>query len=88
MRDIVGGQAGHARVYKIFPFKRNLTGPVGEFGNYSDPDAEYSDLSGNSYNHIVGKKPWDGIENANFGSRTWIYDESQWSTIWWENRDD
>tara|TARA_R110002096_G_scaffold295644_1_gene489998 strand:+ start:49 stop:642 length:594 start_codon:yes stop_codon:yes gene_type:complete len=75
MRDIVGGQAGHARVYKIAPFKRNLTGPVGEFGNYSDPDAEYSDLSGNSYNHIIGRKPWDGVGNANFGSRVGVEDE-------------
>jgi hypothetical protein len=74
MRDIVGGQAGHARVYKIFPFKRNLTGPVGEFGNYSDPDVDYSDLSGNSYDHIEGQKPWENVPNVNFGSRSGIVD--------------
>ena len=34
MRDIAAGQSGHARVYKIAPFKRLLTGPVGEFGEY------------------------------------------------------
>ena len=72
MRDIVGGQAGHARIYRIAPFKRNLTGPVGEFGSYSDPDAEYSDLSGNSYNFIEGQKPWEGVENVNFGSRSGV----------------
>ena len=74
MRDIVGGQAGHARVYRIVPFKRNLTGPVGEFGNYSDPDVNYSDLSGNSYDHIVGQKPWENVPNINFGSRAGIVD--------------
>ena len=77
MRDIVAGQSGHARVYKIFPFKRLLTGPVGEFGEYSDPDVEYSDLSGNSYDYITGQIPWDGVDDANFGSRTGGRNEHQ-----------
>tara|TARA_R110000851_G_scaffold73522_2_gene162213 strand:+ start:131 stop:475 length:345 start_codon:yes stop_codon:yes gene_type:complete len=72
MRDIVGGQSGHARIYKIAPFKRTLTGPVGEFGNYDDPDADYSDLSGNSYDHIEGRRPWDGVQDANFGSKNGV----------------
>jgi hypothetical protein len=66
MRDIVAGAAGHARVYKIHPFKRLLTGPVGEFGNYTDLDL--SPLKGNTYDYAVGKKPWEGVQDANFGS--------------------
>jgi hypothetical protein len=66
MRDIVAGAAGHARVYKIHPFKRLLTGPVGEFGEYTDK--EFAGLKGNTYEYDMGKKPWEGVKDANFGS--------------------
>ena len=66
MRDIVAGAAGHARVYKVYPFKKLLTGPVGEFGNYSDK--VLSNLKGNTYDYGMGKKPWEGVTNVNFGS--------------------
>lgn len=72
MRDIVGGQSNHTRIYKVWPFKRLLTGPVGEFGNYSNSD--YSSLNGNSYEYTFGKKPWDGVENINFGSTVGVSD--------------
>ena len=59
MRDIVAGQAGPARIYKIIPFKRLLTGPIGEFG--SNDTQEYSNLGGNTYDHVSGEKPWDRL---------------------------
>ena len=37
MRDLVSGQATHARIYKMLPFKPLLTGPVGEFGSWASP---------------------------------------------------
>tara|TARA_R110002074_G_scaffold85783_1_gene189650 strand:+ start:138 stop:530 length:393 start_codon:yes stop_codon:yes gene_type:complete len=66
MRDIVAGHSGPTRLYKIHPFKRLLTGPVGEFGNYSDK--EFSDLKGNTYDHVGNKRPWEGVQDVNFGS--------------------
>ena len=66
MRDIVGGQAGHSRIYKVLPDKRLLYGPVGTFGNYSEVD--YSRLEGNMFPYNEGTKPWEGVKDANFGS--------------------
>lgn len=66
MRDIVGGQAGHSRLYKVVPTKRLLYGPSGEFGNYTNVD--YSRLEGNMYDYNEGTKPWEGDQNVNFGS--------------------
>ena len=70
MRDIVGGQAGHSRIYKLLPNKRILYGPSGEFGNYTDID--YSRIEGNMYDYKEGTKPWEGVENVNFGSYTGV----------------
>jgi len=70
MRDIVGGQAGHSRIYKLLPNKRILYGPSGEFGNYTDID--YSRIEGNMYDYKAGTKPWEGVENVNFGSETGV----------------
>ena len=70
MRDIVGGQAGHSRIYKVVPTKRLLYGPSGEFGNYTNVD--YSRLEGNTYDYKEGTKPWEGVDNANFGSFTGV----------------
>lgn len=70
MRDIVGGQAGHSRIYKVVPTKRLLYGPSGEFGNYTNVD--YSRLEGNMYDYKEGTKPWEGDQNVNFGSFTGV----------------
>lgn len=70
MRDIVGGQAGHSRVYSVVPTKRLLYGPSGEFGNYTNVD--YSRLEGNMYDYNEGTKPWEGDQNVNFGSYTGV----------------
>jgi hypothetical protein len=70
MRDIVGGQAGHSRLYKVVPTKRLLYGPMGEFGNYSNVD--YSKLEGNMYDYKEGTRPWDGADNINLGSYTGV----------------
>lgn len=70
MRDIVGGQAGHSRLYQVVPTKRLLYGPSGEFGNYTNVD--YSRLEGNMYEYNEGTKPWEGDQNVNFGSSTGI----------------
>ena len=65
MRDIIGGQGGHTRLYKVVPTKRLLYGPSGEFGNYTNVD--YSRLEGNMYDYNEGTKPWEGDQNVNFG---------------------
>ena len=70
MRDIVGGQAGHSRLYKVVPTKRLLYGPVGDFGNYTNVD--YSRLEGNMFPYEEGTKPWEGEKDANFGSYTGV----------------
>lgn len=70
MRDIIGGQAGHSRIYKVVPTKRLLYGPSGEFGNYTNVD--YSRLEGNMYDYKEGTKPWEGVQNVNFGSYTGV----------------
>ena len=67
MRDIVAGQSGHARIYKVSPFKSLQKGDTGSFIQHEDKD--YSSLGGNMYDYKQGKKPWDGEKDANFGSR-------------------
>jgi hypothetical protein len=67
MRDIVGGQSGHARIYKVAPFKTLLKGNTGSFVQNEDED--HSRLGGNMFDYVQGKKPWDGEKDANFGSR-------------------
>ena len=73
MRDIVGGQSGHTRIYKVGHLKELLTGPVGmhEEGEATN-DLAFADIDGNSYAYDHGKKPWEGVEDANFGSRTGV----------------
>lgn len=66
MRDIVGGQAGHARIYKVAPYNQMLTGDTGEFVSHIKDD--FSTLGGNMFNYTQGKKPWEGEVDANFGS--------------------
>lgn len=67
MRDIVGGQSGHARLYKVVPYKRLMYGPMGEFGNYQG-EIDYSKIEGNMYEYETDKKPFEGEKDANFGS--------------------
>ena len=73
MRDIVGGQSGHARVYKAAHLKELLTGPVGTHEEGMATEGMiYSDIDGNSYSYDAGKRPWDGVEDINFGSSTGV----------------
>ena len=67
MRDIVAGQSGHARIYKVAPYKTLLKGETGSFKEHENKD--YSSLGGNMYDYVQGRKPWDGEKDANFGSR-------------------
>ena len=71
MRDIVGGQSTHARLYKVVPYKRLMYGPMGEFGNY-DTGEDLSRIEGNFYEYKAGTPPWDGASDENFGSRTGV----------------
>lgn len=64
MTDIISGQAGHSRIYKVRPFKYMLTGPIGNFKPHKDEDREYSNLNGNSYDYIYGRKPWQGVSTG------------------------
>lgn len=70
MRDIVGGQAGHSRLYQVVPTKRLLYGPIGNFDNYSNVD--YSRLEGNTFDYEEGTQPWEGVGDISFGSATGI----------------
>ena len=73
MRDIVGGQSGHARVYKAAHLKELLTGPVGTHEEgLATEELVYSDIDGNSYSYDAGKRPWDGVDDINFGSSTGV----------------
>ena len=73
MRDIVGGQAGHARIYKASPHKHLLTGPIGSFDmGYKNTHQDIALLTGNSYEYTQGEKPWENVPDANFGSRNGI----------------
>ncbi len=67
MRDIVGGQSGHARIYKVAPYRTLLKGETGSFVSHEDKD--YSSLGGNMFDYVQGQKPFEGVEDANFGSR-------------------
>lgn len=57
MRDMVAGQSGHARIYKVAPWWTQLEGDTGSFE--ANDSGEYSDLQGNLYDYIEGQKPWD-----------------------------
>lgn len=70
MRDIVGGQSGHARIYKATPYKKLLIGPVGNFDGGTTPGNEINlaTIDGNSYDYEPGLKPWENVDDINFGS--------------------
>ena len=74
MRDIIGGQSGHARVYKVTPYKNLLIGPMGNFDGGTTPGNEINlaTIDGNSYDYVPRSKPWENVDDISFGSRTGI----------------